>query len=143
MSYPTTKVNDILSKPQILAFFTSYGCLDEPSGPQRGMFGGLWTKPDRLRYLRCVERAGIVDVTSNLNGAPAGLSGARNGRFGGFCGLPAINIARVVLHGREPPIRSDEYQKSKGEGLILRREGRMSTGTLAVRSSAATSIGQV
>ena len=37
------------------------------------MFGGLRTTTDRPRYLRCVERPGIVGVTGNLSGALVGV----------------------------------------------------------------------
>ena len=105
VSNPSTKVNDTCQNPRIWLKFTTYGGLRLPGGRGQLMFGGLRTTTDRPRYLRCVERPGIVGVTGNLSGVPAGRSGTRNGRGGGGCGLPSINIARVVPHGREPSIR--------------------------------------
>ena len=136
VSNPCTKVNDTCQNPRIWLIFTTFGGPRRPGGRGQRKFGGLWTTTDQPRYLRCVERPGIVGVTGNLSGVPAGQSGTRNGRVGGFCGFPSINIARVVPHGREVSTRCDSCQRSKGAGLIPRREGWMSTGTLAVRSSA-------
>ena len=136
MSYTTTRVNDTCQNLRIWLIFTILGSLRRPGGRGQLMFGGLRSKPDRPRYPRCVERAGIVGVTGNLSGVPAGRSGTQNGRGGEFCGSPSINIARVVPHGRKVSVMCDLCQKRKGAGLIPRHEGWMSTGTLAVRTSA-------
>ena len=85
--------------------FTTYGGLRRHGGRGQLMFGGLRTKPDRPRYLRCIERPGVVGMAGHLSGVPAGRSGTRNGRMGGFRGSPTISIARAVPHGREPSIR--------------------------------------
>ena len=136
VSNPCTKVNETCQNPRILLNFTTFGGLRRPCGRGQLMFGGLRTTTDRPRYLRYIERAGIVGVTDNLSGVPAGRSGTQNGRGGEFCSSPSINIARVVPHGRELSIRYDSCQKSEGAGLILRHEGWISTSTLAPRSSA-------
>ena len=82
--YVTLLLNDTCQNPRIWLNFTTYGGLRLPGGRGQLMFGGLRTTTDRPRYLRCVERPGIVGVTGNLSGVPAGRSGTRNGRGGGF-----------------------------------------------------------
>ena len=100
VSNPCTKVNETCQNPRFGLIFTTFGGIRRSGGPGQLMFGGLWTKTDGPRYLRCVKRAGIVGVTDNLSGVPVGRSGTQNGRGGEFCGSPSINIARVVPHGR-------------------------------------------
>ena len=82
VSNPSTKVNETCQNPRIWLIFTTLGGLRRPGGPGPLMFGGLRTKPDRPRYLRCVERPGVVGMAGHLSGVPAGRSGTRNGRMG-------------------------------------------------------------